>query len=189
MSPGINKEYRPSAPSETYPADTSGKLQHMQGLWTEGRKIAQFSGRRIELGKEIYRTIAESKYQIGGLAFTGIFRGMRLRRNNVRNTPKNHFPPASEAPKRLSTSRTASTTCTTKATARRSTGASTSSTRHTGTSDCRHLFENGSCATRCRGGFQTRPYCCPAKRLTLFLSAGLRIFRQIRPAVLPQCVW
>ena len=92
MSPGINTEFRPQAPGETYPADTSGKLQHMQSLWTEGRKIAQFSDRRIELGKEIYRTIAESKFHIGGLAFTGIFRGMRMRRNNVRNTPKNHFP-------------------------------------------------------------------------------------------------
>ena len=92
MSPGINPEFQPMAPADTYPADTSGKLQHMQNLWTEGRKIAQFSERRVELGKEIYRTIAESKYHIGGLAFTGIFRGIRIRRNNVRNTPKNHYP-------------------------------------------------------------------------------------------------
>lgn len=92
MVPAANSEFRPIAPSDTYPADSSGQLQYMQGLWTEGRAIPQFSERRIELGKEIYRTVAESKYHIGGLAFTGIFRGIRMRRNNVRNTPKNHFP-------------------------------------------------------------------------------------------------
>ena len=92
MSIGPSLDYLPTAPPDTFPADTSGNLRHMQDLWTEGRKIAQFSDRRIELGKEIYRTIAESKYHIGGLAFTGIFRGIRMRRNNVRNTPKNHFP-------------------------------------------------------------------------------------------------
>ncbi len=92
MSIGPSPDFLPQAPADTFPADTSGKLRHMQDLWTEGRRIAQFSSERIELGKEIYRTIAESKYHIGGLAFTGIFRGMRMRRNNVRNTPKNHFP-------------------------------------------------------------------------------------------------
>ena len=64
----------------------------MQGIWSDGRQIAQFSPNRIEFGKEIYRTVADNKFHIGGLAFTGIFRGIRMRRNNVRNTPKNHFP-------------------------------------------------------------------------------------------------
>jgi peptide/nickel transport system substrate-binding protein len=92
MAPGVNSEFQPAAPADTYPADSSGKLQYLQGLWTQGRVIPQFSDKRIELGKEIYRTVADSKYHIGGLAFTGIFRGIRMRRNNVRNTPKNHFP-------------------------------------------------------------------------------------------------
>ena len=38
MSPGINTEFRPQAPGETYPADTSGKLQHMQSLLDRGTK-------------------------------------------------------------------------------------------------------------------------------------------------------
>lgn len=92
MSIGPSPDFLPQAPADTFPADASGKLRYMQDLWTEGRGIAQFSARRVELGKDIYRTVAESKYHIGGLAFTGIFRGMRMRRNNVRNTPKNHFP-------------------------------------------------------------------------------------------------
>lgn len=92
MSIGPSPDFLPQAPADTFPADASGKLRYMQDLWTEGRGIAQFSARRVELGKDIYRTVAESKFHIGGLAFTGIFRGMRMRRNNVRNTPKNHFP-------------------------------------------------------------------------------------------------
>lgn len=92
MSPGRNPEFRPLAGPETYPADASGNIKYLQDIWTEGRAIPQFSSRRIELGKELYRIIATEKYHIGGLAFTGIGRGIRMVRNNVRNTPKNHFP-------------------------------------------------------------------------------------------------
>ncbi len=95
MSPsGPDEEYLPLAPEGTYPADSTGVLKEMQGFWTEGREYSQFSPRRIELGKSIYERVASEKYHIGGIGFTGISRGIRLKRNNFRNTPKNHFPSA-----------------------------------------------------------------------------------------------
>ena len=45
---------------------------------------------RVEMGKEFWRISAEEKYNIGYLAFMGIVRGMTMKRNNLRNVPKNH---------------------------------------------------------------------------------------------------
>ena len=94
MAPdGPDDSYLPLAPEGTYPADSSGNLKHLQDLWGEGLSIQQYSPRRIELGKQIFKVGVTEKYNIGGLAFTGIGgRGIRIKRNNFRNTPRNHFP-------------------------------------------------------------------------------------------------
>ncbi len=93
MSPsGPDENYLPLAPEGTYPADSSGNLRKLQEIWTEGRVHPQFSPERIELGKELFRIVAMEKYHINGVSFTGLDRGIHLKRNNFRNTPKNHFP-------------------------------------------------------------------------------------------------
>ena len=50
------------------------------------------SPERIALGKQIYQINAEEKYKIGGLGYSGIFRALYNKRNNVRNVPKNWSP-------------------------------------------------------------------------------------------------
>ena len=84
------------APEGTYPADISGILKQLQEMWREGTQYAQYDARRIELGKDIFRTNVQEKYLVGTLGFTGKDRGLHIRRNNFRNVPKNSKYPAGE---------------------------------------------------------------------------------------------
>ena len=83
--------YGNMAPSDTYPADISGNVKRQQDIWRDGIQTGTtYNPTRVEMGKEYWRIVAEEKYNIGALAFMGIFRGMTMKRNNVRNVPRNH---------------------------------------------------------------------------------------------------
>ncbi|MCY4530168.1 MAG: ABC transporter substrate-binding protein, partial [Chloroflexi bacterium] len=83
--------YGNMAPVGTYPADISGNVKRQQDIWRTGIQTGDvLNPARVELGKEYWRIVAEEKYNIGQLAFMGIFRGMTMKRNNLRNVPKNH---------------------------------------------------------------------------------------------------
>ena len=60
-------------------------------FYQEGRTYAQLDPRRIELGKQIYRTNVEERYNIGMVGFGGFLNGLHITRNNMRNVPKNHY--------------------------------------------------------------------------------------------------
>jgi len=93
MAPdGPSPLYQPPAKENTYPIDVSGNLQKLQDLWTKGRTYGQFSPERTAIGREIFAITATEKYNINGLAYTGITRGIALKRNNFRNVPRNHAP-------------------------------------------------------------------------------------------------
>ncbi len=89
--------YGNMSPERTYPADITGNMKGLQEGIEQGWTVSMLSPRRIELGKDLFRTNAEEKYKIGGLAYAGLFRALALKRNNVRNVPKN-WSPASKYP-------------------------------------------------------------------------------------------
>ena len=83
--------YGTQASANNYPADISGNVKEMQDIWRTGIQTgATYDPKRVEMGKKWWRIGAEEKYNIGALAYMGIFRGMTKKRNNVRNVPKNH---------------------------------------------------------------------------------------------------
>ena len=86
-----------TAPGSTYPADISGNMLRLQELIDKGRVFSILSPKRVELGKELFRINSDEKYKIGGLAYAGLFRALALKRNNMRNMPKN-WSPASAYP-------------------------------------------------------------------------------------------
>lgn len=90
-SPMYQDAYGNMAPDGTYPADITGNIQRMQDIWRQGIQTGPvLHPERVEMGKEFWRISAEEKYNIGYLAFMGIVRGMTMKRNNLRNVPKNH---------------------------------------------------------------------------------------------------
>jgi peptide/nickel transport system substrate-binding protein len=89
--PKYQDAYGNMSPANTYPADITGNVKRLQDIWRSGIQTGTlFDPQRVALGKEFWRINAEEKYTIGYLAFMGIFRGMTMKRNNVRNVPKNH---------------------------------------------------------------------------------------------------
>ena len=87
---GPDPAYLPLAPEGTYPADSTGKLLYMQNIWSEGRSYPDDHPRRIEIGRELYRTAAEEKHAFGIVGFSGNQWGTMITRNNFRNVPKHH---------------------------------------------------------------------------------------------------
>ena len=81
--------YGNMAPEGTYPADIDGKMQRYQEIIADGLTRALLDPVRVDAAKELFADNAESKYKIGGLGFTGNFRALKLRRNNMRNVQKN----------------------------------------------------------------------------------------------------
>ena len=81
--------YGNMAPDGTYPADIDGKMQRYQEIIADGLTRALLDPVRVDAAKELFADNAESKYKIGGLGFTGNFRALKLKRNNVRNVQKN----------------------------------------------------------------------------------------------------
>ena len=84
--------YGNMSPDHTYPADITGDMLWLQELIGEGWAVSMLSPVRIELGKQLFRINTEEKYKIGGLAYAGLFRALVLKRNNMRNVPKNWSP-------------------------------------------------------------------------------------------------
>ena len=83
--------YGNMASAGNYPADITGNIMEMQDIWRTGIQTGPvLHPERVEMGKEFWRISAEEKYNIGYLAFMGIVRGMTMKRNNLRNVPKNH---------------------------------------------------------------------------------------------------
>jgi len=83
--------YGNQAPAGNYAADITGNIAKMQDMWRTGLQTGPLlDPTRVEMGKEYWRISADEKYNIGYLAFGGIFRGMTIKRNNHRNIPKNH---------------------------------------------------------------------------------------------------
>ena len=83
--------YGNQAPVGNYPADITGNIMRKQDIWRTGIQTGPvLHPERVEMGKEFWRISAEEKYNIGYLAFMGIVRGMTMKRNNLRNVPKNH---------------------------------------------------------------------------------------------------
>ena len=75
--------YGTKAPEGTYPADISGNMLRLQELITEGWTVSLLSPKRIEAGQELFRINLEEKYKIGGLAYAGLFRSLKIKRNNT----------------------------------------------------------------------------------------------------------
>jgi len=80
------------APDGTYPADISGNMLKLQELISDGFVVSLLSPERIELGKELFKINSEEKYKVGGLAYAGLFRALKIKRNNMRNVPRNWSP-------------------------------------------------------------------------------------------------
>ncbi len=84
--------YGNMAPDGTYPADISGHMLRLQELITEGWTVSLLSPARVAAGQELFRINSEQKYKIGGVAYAGLFRALKVKRNNMRNVPKNWSP-------------------------------------------------------------------------------------------------
>jgi peptide/nickel transport system substrate-binding protein len=84
--------YGKMAPDGTYPADISGNMLRLQELITEGWTVSLLSPARVAAGQELFRINSEQKYKIGGVAYAGLFRALKVKRNNMRNVPKNWSP-------------------------------------------------------------------------------------------------
>ena len=84
--------YGKMAPDGTYPADISGHMLRLQELITDGWTVSLLSPKRVAAGQELFRINSEQKYKIGGVAFAGLFRALKIKRNNMRNVPKNWSP-------------------------------------------------------------------------------------------------
>ena len=50
------------------------------------------SPKRVQLGKEMFKINSENQMKIGGLGYAGLFRALKIKRNNTHNVPKNWSP-------------------------------------------------------------------------------------------------
>ncbi|MBM3935515.1 MAG: hypothetical protein FJ319_14705, partial [SAR202 cluster bacterium] len=87
--PKITDIYGKTAPEGTYPVDITGDAMRLQEIFTEGVILATLDPRKIELGKSVFRINAQDQLKPNGLAYSGIERALRIKRNNVRNVPRN----------------------------------------------------------------------------------------------------
>ena len=70
------------APADTYPTDILGDWVRLQDIHREGKQLPEFDPRRIDMGKEVYRTLIEGFYHIELVGFKA---NVGYVRNNVRN--------------------------------------------------------------------------------------------------------
>lgn len=84
--------YGKMAPDGTYPADISGDMLTLQEKYADGQIVSMLSPLRVQLGKEMFKINSENQMKIGGLGYAGLFRALKIKRNNVRNVPKNWSP-------------------------------------------------------------------------------------------------
>jgi len=84
--------YGNMAPDGTYPADITGDMLKLQEMYADGQVVSMLSPLRVELGKGMFRINSENQLKMGGLGYAGLFRALKLKRNNLRNVPKNWSP-------------------------------------------------------------------------------------------------
>ena len=87
---GPDAAYLPTAPSNTFAADSNGEI--LKGITTflEARKYPKNHPDRISNAKAFYAHKATEKYNNGLIGFTGNQWGTVIKRNNFRNVPKHH---------------------------------------------------------------------------------------------------
>ena len=91
MAPtGGDPAWLPLAGPNDFPADAGGLLQRQSKLWVDGLGVSNFDPRRIAAGKEMFATNADQLWALNCCAFSGVFRGIYVSRNNFRNKPITH---------------------------------------------------------------------------------------------------
>ena len=73
-----------------FPADAGGLLQRQSQMWIDGLGASNLDPRRIEMGKEMFGTNADQLWALNCCAYSGVFRGVYVSRNNFRNKPITH---------------------------------------------------------------------------------------------------
>jgi peptide/nickel transport system substrate-binding protein len=91
MGKDANPAYLPLAPAGNYPADVSGNLNKLVEMWQEGRAYPGYHPERVRIAKEMFTIYGDELYALPVAGFTGIFRGIFLNRNNMRNQPVTHI--------------------------------------------------------------------------------------------------
>ena len=91
MAPsGGDPDWLPLAGAGEFPADAGGLLMRQSQMWIEGLGVSNLDPRRIEMGKEMFSTNADQLWGLNCCAYSGVFRGVYLTRNNFRNKPITH---------------------------------------------------------------------------------------------------
>ena len=91
MAPtGGDPDWLPLAGSGEFPADAGGLLARQSQLWIDGLGVSNLDPRRVEMGKEMFASNADQLWALNCCAYSGVFRGVYLTRNNMRNKPITH---------------------------------------------------------------------------------------------------
>ena len=91
MAPtGGDPNWLPLAGAGEFPADAGGLLQRQSQLWIDGLGVSNLDPRRVEMGKEMFATNADQLWGLNCCAYSGVFRGVFVTRNNFRNKPITH---------------------------------------------------------------------------------------------------
>jgi peptide/nickel transport system substrate-binding protein len=90
--PMYQDAYGRMAPDGTYPADITGDMLRLQEMYAEGQIVSMLSPLRVRLGKAMFKINAENEQKLGGVGYAGLFRSLKMKRNNVLNIPKNWSP-------------------------------------------------------------------------------------------------
>ena len=91
MAPtGGDPDWLPLAGADEFPADAGGKLMRQSQLWVDGLGQSNLDPKRVEAGKEMFATNADQLWALNCCAYSGVFRGIYLSRNNFRNKPITH---------------------------------------------------------------------------------------------------
>ena len=68
-------------------------MLRLQELITDGWTVSLLSPARMaKPGRSCSASTPKQKYKIGGLAYAGLFSALKIKRNNMRNVPKNWSP-------------------------------------------------------------------------------------------------
>jgi peptide/nickel transport system substrate-binding protein len=91
MAPtGGDPAWLPLAGADEFPADAGGKLMRQSQLWVDGLGYNNLDPKRVEAGKEMFATNADQLWALNCCAYSGVFRGIYISRNNFRNKPITH---------------------------------------------------------------------------------------------------
>ena len=91
MAPsGGDSNWLPLAGASEFPADAGGLLKRSAELWLSGLSTSNLDPNRIAAGKEMFATNADQLWALNCCAYSGVFRGVYVNRNNFRNKPITH---------------------------------------------------------------------------------------------------